>query len=335
MEGQDLVHLFLPFKLHNVCRIFAQQKGIAVTSAFHIVPQNVTSAMHLGKVKFINDILLYSFKKYLYNQIRYVHCPSQMAADLMKKHHFKNNVPCVISNGVIPFFHPIEVAKPKEYQDKFIVSMSARLVDEKRQDLIIKAVAKSKYNDKIQIILCGRGQNEGRYLRLAKKRHLANPLIIKFCDKDELRNVYNYIDLYIHASDYEIEGISCIEAISCGAVPLISNHPYCATKDYALDKSRNTFKHGSPTDLMKKIDWFYEHQDELKKMKKEYLDYSSTFALDKQVDALEKMFITAYNEQKEGKDLHSIKPRKKDERLLRRYLRSAKKQELHPEKYGL
>ena len=324
IKGQDLVHVFLPYKLSNVCRLIAQEQGIAVTTAMHIVPQNNTAAIHLGWSKLINGIVLYSFKRYLFNQVKYVHCPSQMAADLMKKHHFKNNEPRVISNGVIPFFQKIDVKKPEEYKDKFIVCMAARYSDEKRQDLIIKAVARSKYNDKIQVILCGQGPNENIYRRLAKK--LANPIVMKFCNKEELRDVFNYIDLYIHASDYEIEGISAIEAITCGAVPLISNHPMCATKDFALDKEHCLFKHGSPKDLAKKIEWFYEHQDVLKAMKNDYLESSKKFALEDQVDKLEQMFIDAYNDKKEGKDLPTIKPRKKDKWIYKRYMREAKKQ---------
>ena len=332
IKGQDLVHLFLPFKLSNVCRLIAQEQGIAVTTAFHIVPQNVTAAMHLAWSKIINGILLYSFKRYLYNQVKYVHCPSPMAADIMKKHNFKYCEPRVISNGVIPFFKKIEVTRPKEYEGKFIVCMSGRLVDEKRQDLIIKAVGKSKYNKEIQVILCGQGTNYKRYLKMAKRK-LANPINIKFCNAEELREILNYIDLYVHATDYEIEGISCIEAITCGAVPLISNHKYCATKDFAIDKQHCLFKHGSPKDLKDKIEYFYEHRDELERLKKAYEIEAPKYSMDKSVDALEQMFIDAFNEHKEGKDLSAVHPRKKDKRLLKRIHKAAKKQEKHPEKY--
>ena len=332
IKGQDLVHVFLPFKLSNVCRLIAQEQGIAVTTAFHIVPQNVTAAMHLAWSKIINGILLYSFKRYLYNQVKYVHCPSPMAADIMKKHNFKYCEPRVISNGVIPFFKKIEATRPKEYEGKFIVCMSGRLVDEKRQDLIIKAVGKSKYNKDIQVILCGQGTNYRRYLKMAKRK-LANPINIKFCNAEELREILNYIDLYVHASDYEIEGISCIEAITCGAVPLISNHKYCATKDFAIDKQLCLFKHGSPKDLKDKIEYFYEHRDELERLKKAYEIEAPKYSMDKSVDALEQMFIDAFNEHKEGKDLPAVHPRKKDKRLLKRIHKAAKKQEKHPEKY--
>lgn len=322
--GQDLVHLFLPFKLSNVCRLYAQKHGVAVTTAMHIVPQNCTAAIHLGWSKLINGIILLSFKRYLFNQVRYIHCPSPMAARLMDKFHFKNSEARVISNGVIPFFHTIPVQRPKEYQDKFIVCMSGRLADEKRQDLIIKAVARSKYNDRIQVILCGQGPNKDRYLKLAKK--LANPIQIKFCSYEELREIMNYIDLYIHASDYEIEGIAAMEAITCGAVPLISDHPYCATKDFALDQEHCLFKHGSPKDLQRKIDWFYENPEELQRLRGLYLKDAPKYALANQVDALEQMFLDAYQEQKEGKDLHTLKPRGKDKRLFARYSRAAKRQ---------
>lgn len=331
VKGQDVVHLFLPFKLSNVCRLIAQEEGIAVTTAFHIVPQNVTAAMHLAWSKLINGILLYSFKRYLYNQVKYVHCPSPMAAEIMKKHNFKNNEPRVFSNGVIPFFKKMEVARPKEYEGKFIVCMSGRLVDEKRQDLLIKAVAKSKYNDKIQVILCGQGTNYKYYLRLGKK--LANPIKIKFCTAEEVRDTLNYIDLYVHASDYEIEGIAAIEAITCGRVALISDSKYCATKDFAVDKELCLFKHGSSKDLRKKIEWFYEHPDELHRLEKEYLDSSEKYALSHQVDSLEQMFFDAIKDQKEGKDLHTLHPRKKDKALLKRANRAMVKQEKHPERY--
>lgn len=333
MEGVDIVHTFLPFKLSNVLRILAQERGIAVTTAFHIVPQNCTAAIHLGWSKLINGTVLYCFKKYLYNQVKYVHCPSPMAALVLKKHQAKYCEPRVISNGVIPFFHKIETKKPEEYKDKFIVCMSGRLADEKRQDLIIKAVAKSKYNDKIQVILCGQGPNEKIYYRLAKRLKLANPIKIKFCSHEELRDTLNYIDLYVHASDYEIEGISAIEAMSCGAVPLISNHTMCATKDFSIDDEHCLFKHGSPKDLAKKIEWFYEHQDELGELKKRYLEHSKKYALEDQVSALEQMFVDAYSDQKEGKDLHTLHPRRKDKAYLRKYLRAARKQAKHPEKY--
>ena len=150
---------------------------------------------------------------------------------------------------------------------------------------------------------------------------------------EEVRETLNYIDLYVHASDYEIEGIAAIEAITCGRVALISNSKYCATKDFAVDKEKCLFKHGSPKDLRNKIEYFYEHPEEMARLSALYLEDSKKYALSKQVDALEQMFIDAYNDQKAGKDLHTLHPRKKDQVLLKRCYRAEKKQIAHPERY--
>ena len=82
---------------------------------------------------------------------------------------------------------------------------------------------------------------------------------------------------------------------------------------------------------MRKIEWFIEHPGEVEELKKQYAEESKKYALTYQVDALEQMFFDAVQEHKEGKDLHSVKPRRKDKRLLKRAHRAAKKQKEHPE----
>ena len=82
---------------------------------------------------------------------------------------------------------------------------------------------------------------------------------------------------------------------------------------------------------MRKIEWFYEHPEEKEKLSKLYLEDSKKYALSKQVDALEQMFIDAVKDQKEGKDLHTLKPKKRDERLYKRAMKDAKRQKEHPE----
>lgn len=46
--------------------------------------------------------------------------------------------------------------------------MIGRLSREKRQDLIIKAIGESKYNDKIQLVLCGKGPWKAHLESLSK-----------------------------------------------------------------------------------------------------------------------------------------------------------------------
>ncbi|MBQ7994620.1 MAG: glycosyltransferase [Bacilli bacterium] len=322
IKDVDLVHVFLPFKLENKARIMAQALNIPVTSAFHLQPQNITSAIHIGKIRLINDILYYSFKKYMFNYTRHVHCPSQMIANQLAEHNYKRNKYHVISNGVNDYFHPIEVSKPEEIKDKIIVTMSGRLASEKRQDLIIKAVACSKYKDRIKILLCGQGPNKNRYIKLAEKK--AVDMEIKFCDQEELRNILNYSDIYVHASDFEIEGISAIEAFACGAVPVISDSKLSATNNFSLSR-KCIFKHGSYKSLRDHIDYFIEHPDKCKELSERYINNSSRFYLPKMVDMFEEMLKEAIEDHETEKDLPTVLPRKKDRRKARAIFKRLKK----------
>ena len=53
------------------------------------------------------------------------------------------------------------------------------------------------------------------------------------------------------------------------------------------------------------------------KLREDYLEEAKNYQLSYQVDALEQMFIDAYNERKEGKDLPAIHPRKIDRWALK------------------
>ena len=324
VKTADVVHLFLPFKFSNVARLIAQYIGVPVTAAFHMQPQNVTSAIHMGQVGFVNDVLYGSFRRYLYRHVKHIHCPSQMIADQLISHKYSMCVPHVISNGINEYFHPIEAERPKELEGKYIVTMSGRLAREKRQDLIIRAIAESPYNEKIQLILCGQGPEKDRYLALAKKVKLANMPIIGFQSQESLRNILNYTDLYVHASDFEIEGISCIEAFACGAVPVVSDSKLSATRSFALDP-QCIFKHGQYKSLKHRINYFIEHPERKEELSKQYIELAPKYALPIMVDRFEEMLKEAIEDKKNGQDLPTLRPSKTDRIKAKKIFRALKR----------
>ena len=166
--------------------------------------------------------------------------------------------------------------------------MSGRLASEKRQEVLLEAVGKSKYNEKIQVILCGRGPCEKKLRKLSDKV-LKNPAIIKFCDREELIKTINYCDLYVHTSEIESEAIACMEAFVCGLVPIISDAYMSATKQFALHEE-NLFRNGDSNHLAEKIDWFIEHPERKAEMEREYLEFADNYRLEKCVCALEQVF---------------------------------------------
>lgn len=287
IKGSDIVHLFLPFIIEQKVRKVAKSLDIPVTSAMHMQPESISYAIGLGKIKWVNSFIYSLIYRWLYRYTRHVHTPSEMMKDQMEMNHYSNEIH-VISNGVDSKFHPIDVEKPTELKDKFVILMIGRYANEKREDLIIKAIGKSKYNDKIQLILAGQGPIEKKLRKLSKK-YLKNPCIFGFHSQEELLKLINYSDLYIHASDAESEAISCIEAFSCGKVPIISDSKISATNHFALDK-RCLFKAGDYLSLRDQIDYFIEHPEEKKELEAKYVEYGKEFEIEHCVYRLEEMF---------------------------------------------
>lgn len=189
--------------------------------------------------------------------------------------------------GVNDNFRKINnVKKPNIYNEKFVIISIGRLSNEKRQDLIIKAVGESKYKDKIKLIIAGSGPNEKKLKKLIKKYKI--DCEFNFYTREELINVLNYCDLYIHAADIEAMGMSALEAICCGVVPIINDAKLSGTKEFALS-DKNLFNYNDYKNLTEKIDYFIENPTELKQCSQKYINESSKYRISKSVDNLIKM----------------------------------------------
>jgi glycosyltransferase involved in cell wall biosynthesis len=289
LEGADIVHLFFPFQLGRKSYGLAKKKGIPVCGAFHCQPENVTYNIGLGRFGFTAGFVYWLFKFWLYGKLDDIHCPSAFLAEELRKRRYRARLH-VISNGVSSLFKP--AGKPAGQEaaredDRINVLMIGRLAPEKRQDLIIRAVQCSKYRDRIRLYFAGKGASQKKYAALAAG--LPNPPVFEFLSQDALLKRIQKTDIYIHASDIEIEGMSCIEAISCGKVPIISNSRKSATSQFALD-ARSLFKRGDYRDLRDKMDYWIEHPEEQEKMGKEYIKLGESYNIGLSAEKMIRMF---------------------------------------------
>lgn len=293
-QGADIIHFFLPFRLCQRGEEIARQMHIPTIAAFHTQPENITYSIGLGRFKGINDYLYRLSYRAFYNRFSHIHCPSKFIAGQLEQHGFDAKLH-IISNGVDSSFMPREVMRPKEFEGKFVILMIGRLSGEKRQDLIIEAAKHSRYCKNIKLVFAGNGPKEKKYRRLCKG--LANEPLFGFYKQDELITLINSCDLYVHASDAEIEGISCMEAFSCGLVPVISDSPLSATNQYALDE-HHLFRAGDSQSLAERIDYWIEHPEERKEAKAIYAQIGDTIRVDACVQQAEEMYLDAIRDYK-------------------------------------
>lgn len=302
IEGADIVHIYMPFKLGYKTIKMCREMNIPFTAGFHIIPENITSTIYLNKLEIINSSLWEKFKNSTYRYTKHIHCPSLMVANLLVEHNF-NSVLHVISNGYNDNFKVLEnEKKPTIFKDKIIITFIGRFSREKRHDLIIKAVEQSKYRDKIQLVFGGKGPVKKHIMKMAE--NLPNYPIFSFFTTEQLVSLLNFSDLYIHPADVEVEGMSCIEAIACGCVPIVSNSPKSATPQFTIHKN-SIFEHGDYMDLAKKIDWWIEHPKELKEQRKLIAEHALRFSIDRSMDFYIDMFEAAikdYDNEYDGKD---------------------------------
>lgn len=299
LADADAVHIMLPFFLGGRAARMAQEMGKPITAGFHCQAENFTNQILMMNSKFANHFFYRLIDWSLYRYTDAIHYPTQFICDVFEKERGRVTNHYVISNGVNSAFVPQRTEKPAELEGKFVILFSGRYSREKSHPILLRAVAKSKHREEIRLVFAGKGPFGDRYLKMAKKLGIAPP-VLGFYTREELIRVINYSDLYVHPAEIEIEAISCLEAISCGKVPVINNSPRSATRFFALDE-RNLFDFNDDEALAERIDYWIEHPEKREACSEAYRGYAKQFAFDQCMDQMEHMILKT-KEEKEEKD---------------------------------
>jgi len=281
----DLVQIQFPFFLARNAANVAKKMGKHVMGACHVQPQNITAAM--GKESKFMEWLLYKlFNFFLFNRVPLVQCPSQFAANLIWKHGC-DAATRVVSNGIPEQYKAGQYERPDFYGDKLVLMNVGRHALEKRQSLLIEGVKRSKYADKILLMLCGKGELSEELLRQGED--LPVKPLIRYITGEEKLQFLNTADMYVHGSIVELESLSCLEAIGCGLPCLIGDSEYSAAPQFALD-DRFLFRKDNADDLARKLDYWYENRDELRASRAKVLDMAEYYRFERCLDRMEAIY---------------------------------------------
>lgn len=305
VDWADVVHCFMPFALEMRASAYAQEIGKPCTGAFHIQPENIWSSVGLGKVDWIQSLTYRNFREWHYYKFRHIHVPSEFMRGMLEERGYQAKIH-VISNGIQDDFlaaghRNTKEQRPKkspEFAGKILIMMVGRLAGEKRQDVLINAVAQSRYASKIQLVLAGKGPLRDEYEKLGAQ--LPNPPKFVYVGTEELIGLLSQCDLYVHASDMESEAISCIEAFATGLVPVIANSTLSATPQFALD-GRSLFLPGNPKDCARAIDYWLDHPSERRYMERLYAKAAKRYSLENSVRLFEQMLNEEIEDNKKEK----------------------------------
>lgn len=309
LEGVDIVHLLQPWKISHVVLKEARKRNIPVTMAFHVQPEHITYGAKLKSFNWILSKFIYKRFKKLYKKGKLVHCPSYFVANELIKNNYPNQFK-VISNGVLPQFYNFEKKlidnNNNNNNRKFKIVSVGRYSIEKNQQVLIKAISKSKYKSQIELYLPGSGPNGKRLEKLSNKLEVNTKF--GFMAQPDLINLLKEADLYVHPAIAETEAISCIEAIASGNVALIANSKLSATPQFALDQV-SLFDPYNEVELKNKIEYFLDNPKILFDWQKIYYEYGQKFHIKHSIELFIDMLNIAIADHKNENLLKTKKAR--------------------------
>ncbi len=244
----DVVHLQFPFWLSVVALREAHRAGLPVVAAFHVQPEN--AFLNFGvRWRWLASLAYRIWVRLLYGRADAVVCPTRFAERKLRAHGLA--VPAyVISNGVPP--DATATARlPRRAGAPFVIAAVGRLATEKRQDVLLEAVRRSRHGDRIHVVLAGAGPREAELRRLGAG--LPGGVEVGFLDRAALLELLRRADLLVHCSEVELEGLAILEAMSVGLPVVVAQGPETAAGELALD-GRFAFPAGDAGALAERID---------------------------------------------------------------------------------
>lgn len=288
LPGHDVVYIHYSLLLGWGALQVATELGIPVVFGYHFQPQNILYNLRIDNA-WLDKLLLSLFVRKFYSRAQHVICPSPHALRELESCGF-NGASSIITNGLPARYHPEDCSRPAQFEDKFVILMVGRLSHEKRHDVVIKAINRSKYKDRIKLVATGKGPTEA----LVKKWSQSLPVSadVGYVSEEALITLYNTADLMVHASEAELEGMAVLEAIGCGLPALIAESDASASSQFAINE-RFLFEHGNVAELATKIDYMIDHPDELANAKTAYLEKASHFSFDIALEQMENVICEA------------------------------------------
>ncbi len=295
----DVVHIEEPFVIEDRMIKICERLGKPITATYHLHPENITNSLGpLVHWKGLNRKILTSWRDLTFNHCDYVQCPTENVLDRLRRYHIQARCE-VISNGLVPDACIRPETPPADYESPerpFHVVYIGRFSREKDQPTLLEAMKHSQYAKRIQLHFAGLGPTARKIKRMAhhlyKDGVLAYDPIFTFENRGGLRKLAASADLCIHCATIEVEGLSIMEAMQQGAVPVIAQGRYSGTSQFALDR-RSIFPEQNPEALAQRIDYWLSHPKERWEMGWKYVRHMEEYDIRKSVEQLVQMFQKA------------------------------------------
>jgi 1,2-diacylglycerol 3-alpha-glucosyltransferase len=241
----DVVHVQFPFRLGHGAVKLAGEMGIPCVAAFHVQPQHLLYGMNVHSSA-VAGVIYQAWIRNVFQPADAVIVPSLFGCRRLRAHGLTTPA-WFVSNGP-----RLRLARRTDRGGPpYLVLSVGRLAREKRHDLVMQAVGRSKHRSEISLVIAGAGPLEGRLQAMAERCPV--PVEIAYAPDERLIELYDQATLLIHASEVELEGMAVVDAMAAGLPALIADAAESASAGLAAGPDF-LFVPGDASDLAVHLD---------------------------------------------------------------------------------
>ena len=229
----DVIHSHTEFGIGILARLVAKQFDIPLVHTYHTLYEDYTHYITHGYFdKSSKKIVEYLTKFYCDKTATELIVPTNKIYKLFKeKYEFQKNIHIVPTGIEVERFYTENVDKSyvqtlrkklKLQKKDFVILFVGRLASEKNVEFLLNAQRKLiEKHPNIKLLIVGDGPDKEKYEQLAKDLKISQNVI--FNGKaawEEMPFFYHCADVFATASTTETQGLTVIEAMAAGVVPL-------------------------------------------------------------------------------------------------------------------
>lgn len=225
----DVVHIIDHFFISSAAISLAKKNKIKIIGTNYFNPSNWLYNYMPKKNSFLSrtteKLLWYYFLK-VFNQIDVVTTPTSTAAKIIQDAGLKKPVRIISCEiDLEEYKNKLDddiLTKYKINRNKIILLSASRLDKEKRVDLLLEALSIIKDKIDFQFIITSIGQDKETLEKLVLKKKLSDRVIFTdFVSNSDLKKFYKISNIFLTASEVELQGLSIMEAMASG-LPIIA-----------------------------------------------------------------------------------------------------------------
>ncbi|MCX8175013.1 MAG: glycosyltransferase [Candidatus Micrarchaeota archaeon] len=227
-----LVHSKAMVNMGLAALSYAKRKNLpAMASLETLIPDGVHYVLPIKELHRLGKAVGWAYLRWFYSKFDLVSAPSRHAQALMAE----NGIEAVLLPSPVDTsrFKPTgrggKIRKELGLEGKKIVLSVGRLVREKNYSLLLSA-AKHMRDERVVFLAVGRGPYLDAFKKEVQRAGLSGSFhFAGFVPDNILADYYNAADCFVFPSSFETQGLSALEALSCGK-------PVCALDDTPMSE---------------------------------------------------------------------------------------------------